>query len=186
MGRVVGYCIRRSWTRPRQWQSSKSQRYVLWYDRKLRFTFNLQRTDAARLVLVERVKWDNNIPSFTMLKDYRDMERRKVVKLGETSGGLGVGVQSVLLAKTPNLLLHCAMLQYSDGSGRKPGYITIRTQGDQWQVTATDVDVGAILRTEEATLDDALIALEVLMGDSAVPWVLAPWLKPEGKKKKSG
>lgn len=68
------------------------------------------------------------------------------------------------------LVEHCGMLQYEDGSPRKPGWFTVRTNGAAWVVSVKDPDSCSSFQTVGKTLDEAMGSAALLLGCEEAPW----------------
>ena len=92
---------------------------------------------------------------------------------------------SVVLVGFPCLVAHCSVVRYDDGSPRKTGWVTLKTQGAAWVVQIKDPDSMASLQAIGATLDDALTLGELLLSSSDAPWEPDMWLRRQaGASKK--
>lgn len=79
-------------------------------------------------------------------------------------------MESELFRELMPLVEHCGMLQYEDGSVRKPGYFTVRTNGAAWCVSVKDPDSCSSFQTTAKTLDEALSTAALLLGCEEAPW----------------
>ena len=68
---------------------------------------------------------------------------------------------------------------YSDGSSRASGCISVKCSQGGIQVTLTDPSSGSYCCLTAATLDDALLALEIGLGDGTAPWRASTYSKPK-------
>lgn len=94
-------------------------------------------------------------------------------------------VESNLFAQLGSIVAHLAVTRYDDGDPRKTGWVTVKTQGAMWVVTAKDPDAAASITATGQTLDDALCLLDLLLGAEEAPWEPDAYLqngKP-GKRK---
>lgn len=91
---------------------------------------------------------------------------------------------SVVFAKLVALIEHCACVRYDDGDPRRPGWVTIRTQGSSWSVQVKDPDSACSLQAVGVTLDDALALACLLLEQEETPWEHDPWLAQSNKKGK--
>lgn len=92
-------------------------------------------------------------------------------------------VESNILTAFPNLVAHACVTRYEDGTSRRPGWWTVRTQGAAWIISVKDPDSGCGLQATGQSLDDALALAELLLGAEDAPWESDPFLKQQGKKK---
>lgn len=93
-------------------------------------------------------------------------------------------VESNILAQCMALVKHCAIVQYDDGTPRKPGWVTIKTFGSAWQIEAKDPDSCLSLRVIENSLDEALQLLALLLESDEAPWEVDSWLQQQAMKLK--
>jgi hypothetical protein len=78
-------------------------------------------------------------------------------------------------------IIEClAMLQYSDGSPREPGYLGMWTQGATWFLRIQDKTGEAQMTAEGRTAEEAWDTLAVLLGSEDPPW------EPMTRRKKKG
>lgn len=94
-------------------------------------------------------------------------------------------VESNVFSSLPNLVSHCAVTRYDDGSARRPGWFTVKTMGASWVVQVKDPDGCCAMNLTAASLDDALALADVMLGADDAPWEADPFLKnlASGKKK---
>jgi len=111
---------------------------------------------------------------------------KKVAKKdASTQGGTLAAGESKLFEKLPALVQHCCCRSYDDGDPRTPGWITVKTQGAAWTVQVKDPDSACSFSAVAATLDDALLTAELLLGSPDAPWEHDTWLaNGKGKKRK--
>lgn len=113
------------------------------------------------------------------------MKRRSAVTKQEAPKHLAA-VETNLLADCLPLVEHCTMTRWDDGEPRQPGWLQIRTLGNDWVVTAKEPDQGLMLQVRAENLDDALFALAAHLGSPDAPWQEDPYAaapKNKGKKK---
>lgn len=91
-------------------------------------------------------------------------------------------IESNILSQCLALVKHMAVVQYDDGTVRKPGWITIKTFGSAWQVEAKDPDSCLSLRVIENSLDEALQLLALLLESDEAPWEVDTWLQQQAAK----
>jgi hypothetical protein len=91
-------------------------------------------------------------------------------------------IESNVLAHHAAIVAHCAVTQYDDGDARKPGWVTIKTFGSAWQVEAKDPDTCLALRVVQASLDDALGLMNLLLESEEAPWEPDTWLQQQAAK----
>jgi len=96
-------------------------------------------------------------------------------------------VESRVFGSLMNIIGHLADVRYDDGTPRQPGTLFIKTLGGAWSVTAKEPDAQAALPVVANSLDDALAALDLLLGADDAPWEIDPWARGKhvqgGKKK---
>lgn len=93
-------------------------------------------------------------------------------------------MESGVFGKLSSLVAHCAETRYDDGEPRRPGWFTIKTLGAAWCVQVKDPDSACQMTTTAATLDDALVLADVLLGSDEAPWEPDPFLKAQEARKK--
>ena len=93
-------------------------------------------------------------------------------------------IESNVLASHAAIVAHCAVTQYDDGDPRKPGWFTVKTFGSAWQVEAKDPDTCMTLRVVQASLDDALGLMNLLLESEEAPWEVDTWLQQQASKLK--
>jgi hypothetical protein len=81
------------------------------------------------------------------------------------------------------LLEVVALLQYSDGSQREPGWVTIRVNGSAWQIVCKDPTSRCSMSTTGSTFDDAVLAMLALLGSESPPWEPDQYLASQASKK---
>ena len=91
-------------------------------------------------------------------------------------------IESNVLTKLPNLVAHCCITRYEDGSARKPGWWTLKTYGAAWVVQIKDPDSCCSLQATANDLDDALALAELLLGTDDAPWEPDPFLRKQKGK----
>jgi len=96
-------------------------------------------------------------------------------------------VESIVFGSFPNIMAHLTVVRYDDGTPRQPGTIFLRTLGAAFQITATAPDAQCRLPVVGNTIDDALAALDLMLGADDAPWEIDPYAKArerkDGKKK---
>jgi len=90
-------------------------------------------------------------------------------------------IESNVLGGLPNLVSHCCVTRYEDGSARRPGWWTVKTMGAAWVVQVKDPDAAASLQATSGTLDDALALADLLLGSGDAPWEPDAFLKKNKK-----
>jgi len=115
------------------------------------------------------------------------MESRMKKRSPQASNGTGpvhlAPIESRVFGGLMNIVAHLAEVRYDDGSPRQPGTLFIKTLGGAWSVTAKEPDAGAALPVVANTLDDALAALDLLLGADDAPWEVDPWARRQGQAK---
>jgi hypothetical protein len=94
-------------------------------------------------------------------------------------------VETNVMNTLPNLVSHCCVTRYDDGTARRPGWWTVKTQGTTWIVQVKDPDGCCGLSAMAQSLDDALALADLLLGADDAPWEPDPFLadRRPGKKK---
>lgn len=94
---------------------------------------------------------------------------------------------SVLLKDLMNLVHHCCVTRYEDGTARLPGWMTIGTLGSIWKVGIKDPDSALTVTAVGLTLDEALTTGNVLLASDNGPWEVDPFLANRpGRRRKKG
>lgn len=115
------------------------------------------------------------------------MKRRSVGAAAEGSKHTHLApVESDILSSCPNVIAHCAVTRYDDGTPRQPGWVTVKTMGSAWVLEAKDPDAAARVTATGDSLDNALALLELLLGAEEAPWESDPWLRQRSAKSKKG
>jgi hypothetical protein len=116
---------------------------------------------------------------------YKEMVQMKKKKAAadSPSGRHVAPLESVVLGRHHSIVAHCAVTQYDDGDSRKPGWITVRTMGAAWVIEVKDPDTCQLMRVVQATLDDALTMLALLLDSEDAPWEPDPWAQGAKSKK---
>ena len=86
------------------------------------------------------------------------------------------------LGDFPNLKAHAAVTRYEDGSSRKTGWWTVKTQGAAWCVQVKDPDSCCSFVATAQTLLDAFALADLLLGSTDAPWEPDPFLKKQKGK----
>lgn len=117
--------------------------------------------------------------------EWKPWMKKRTVRTDGTAGPVHLApMESNYLTQIQPIVAHCATCRYSDGSPRRPGWITVSTAGTSWVVTAKEPDAAAQLRVTGATLDEALDMLSLLLDSEDAPWEPDRFLASDGKKKK--
>lgn len=114
-------------------------------------------------------------------------ESRLKKRTPQATNGTGpknlAAVETRVFGSLMNIVAHLADVRYDDGSPRTPGPVFIKTLGGAWLVTAKEPDAGCQLPVTANTLDDALAALDLLLGADDAPWEIDPWARRQGQQK---
>lgn len=115
------------------------------------------------------------------------MKKRTVPNQGGESGGAQhlAAVESTVFARLHNIVRHCCVTKYEDGSPRKPGWVTIKTMGSAWVIQVKEPDTALSLTCTQQSLDDALALADVLLGSDDAPWEPDPFLQKMSAPKKA-
>ena len=113
--------------------------------------------------------------------------KRKEVKAVVTGGGPRhlAPVETNVLEAFPNVVAHCSVTRYDDGSPRRPGWVMLKTSGPSWVVFVKDPDGACIMNLTAQTLDDALTLADLMLGSDDAPWEPDGHAEPQGKRKKN-
>lgn len=110
----------------------------------------------------------------------------KRIELRQNGPGKGpthvAAIESNVLAKLPNLVAHCCITRYEDGTARRTGWWTLKTQGAAWIVQVKDPDSGCSLQAAGNDLDDALALADLLLGTEDAPWEVDPFLSKQKRR----
>ena len=115
--------------------------------------------------------------------------KKRVVSSGDGSGCRPrhlAALDSPAFALFPRIMEHLAVNRFDDGTVRLPGTVILRCEGSNWKAIAKEPSSRLMLVTVGATLDDALAALELLLGAEEAPWEDDPnaWV-PKGSGRKN-
>lgn len=109
---------------------------------------------------------------------------KKVAKKeGQSQNGTLAAADSKLLEKLSALVQHCCCRAYDDNEVRTPGWFTVKTIGAAWCVQVKDPDSCCSFVATAATLDDALLTAELLLGTPDAPWEHDKWLAKGAPRK---
>lgn len=110
----------------------------------------------------------------------------KRIQLQQQAAGNGpthlAAVESNIFAALPNLVAHCCVTRYEDGSVRQPGWWTLKTRGAAWVCQVKDPDSCCSLQAAANSVDDALALADLLLGTENAPWEADAFLKQQKKK----
>lgn len=113
------------------------------------------------------------------------VKKRVIVPTGPDSSAALVNRVTVIWEKLPHLVEHLAVNRYEDGETRTPGTMLLKSLGTAWVVVLKEPDSCLQMQTTAATLDDALVLADLLLGSDGAPWEPDPWAKARaGSKKK--
>lgn len=118
--------------------------------------------------------------------EFRIVKRRVVAKAEGSVAPALVNQESKLLAQLPHLVNHLSVTRYEDGEPRTTGTAILKVLGTAWVVVLKEPDAAAQMQVTAATLDDALVLADLLLGSDGAPWEPDPWAKRQngqGKKK---
>jgi len=165
------------WKRVGQWlPKGPAHLRIVGVDRVYDLWYRPHRGYYCYRCIVRRVGQPDEIRTFDT--DWVTMKKVKIATGGPAGGSVHIApLETTLLAAQHAIVKHMAICRYDDGEARKTGWITIRTQNAQWQVTAKDPDAGAQLVVVGQTLDDALALLDALLSANDAPWEPDPYAK---------
>lgn len=116
-------------------------------------------------------------------RGWREMKKVRIAEGTAASGPSHVAaIESVMFARFHSVVKHCCVTRYDDGSARKTGWVTIKTQGAMWMATAKDPDACAQITATGQTLDDALALLSQLLGAEEAPWEIDPYMHAQPRR----
>ena len=110
--------------------------------------------------------------------------KKKTGSTGQPDASHLAAVETNLLHAHMGVVNHCAVTRYDDGDARKVGWVVIKTFGSAWQLEAKDPDTCCTLRVVQASLDDALALLNLLLESEEAPWEPDSWLQQTAAKAK--
>lgn len=177
--------VRRLWKRPRRWASKSAflltvirvdREFLLWYRPGWGYRPGSVRRHGG--------DWAT-LATFPVVEVER-MKRRqpKVIPITPDMPMSVASLESKLLKAFPNVLAHCAVTRYDDGTARRPGQVQISVHGPMWQLRAKDYDGGCQLTCVALTFEDALAELELLLGSEDAPWEQDHYQTARGPGKK--
>jgi len=176
--------VKRVWRRPRRWSPRREAFYdvicsgltvIVWYSpwRGLRAT-------RSRRDHMDPGVWHTHYDRWGAMK-----KRTPKPAGADPAAPMHLApLESAVFTKLFNIVQHCCVTRYDDGDARKPGWITIKTQGAAWVVQVKDPDGCAQLQCLGNTLDDALSLADLLLGSDDAPWEPDPWAKAAQTRKK--
>lgn len=173
---------RRASTRPSQWLP----RRIVWFDLLLtKVVVRVQHT-PFRGYCIRSVfpRGGSQLDRLFVLPPPEFSVKRIELRKQASQGGAShlAAVETDVLGRLPNIVAHCAVTRYEDGSSRAPGWVMLKTQGAAWIVTVKDPDSCCSLRATANALDDALALADLLLGTEDAPWEADAFLQ-QGKKK---
>lgn len=171
-------------TRPRQWAPRTNFKLSIvglalttecWYRPRVGYT--------PTAMYHGRGAWGTPATTFPPA-EVKPVKRRNVGGAGANDVVTLADQTTTVMAPLKNLVAHCAVRKYEDGTARTPGWWTVKTMGSAWVVQVKDPDACAQLQATAAKLDDALALADLLLGSEEAPWEPDPWLQ-KGRGKKS-
>jgi len=175
---------RRRWNRPRRWVKRALVVYLLsgvdfslcvvyrpfrgYYWSRLYRGVDLRATPVST----------RDVPEYTV--------KRKDVRNQPSADGPShlAAMESDVFSKLQNLVSHCAVTRYDDGTTRRTGWFTVKVMGAAWIVQVKDPDGACSMSLTAQTLDDALALADVMLGADDAPWEPDPFLKAQDARKK--
>lgn len=79
-------------------------------------------------------------------------------------------LESKLFGSLLNVVKHCAINRYDDGTPRTPGCWILRCDGANWKLILKEPDGALQLSVVASTIDDAFALAELLLGSEEAPW----------------
>lgn len=110
--------------------------------------------------------------------------KKPCAKSAGKSGVRSASATSKVWQRFPSLLSHLTTTTYDDGEQRRPGSVSLRTQGTSFYVAIREPDQGVMLTAVAETLDDAFLLAEQLLGAEDAPWEIDPYGKPKKRSKR--
>lgn len=111
-----------------------------------------------------------------------EMLKRRPVRGPSTGAVAEASIELSKLTKLKPIVHHLALLQYHDGTPRRPGRITLEVRGQMYTALLTDPDAVASLRVSAPTFEDLLATVCLLLEQEEAPWEHAKWLEEPAKK----
>lgn len=190
MKKRTAFCVCRASgvlpVKPRQWAGKGlGKLHVRFGDRVLVFAYLFPHGFVP--VELQAVKAFNvtTVCSFT----WRPLPMKRVKSITHEGGKAPAHLanpESKLLLRFPHLLAFLSATAYDDAAPRRPGWVTVKTEGASWKIQAKDPDSGMQLQVTAQSLDDAITGLNLLLGSEDAPWEVDPWARERKAKKKGG
>lgn len=79
-------------------------------------------------------------------------------------------LETKLFGHLLNVLKHCAINRYDDGTPRTPGCIILRCDGSNWKLILKEPDGALQLSVVASTFDDVWCLADLLLGAEEAPW----------------
>ena len=110
--------------------------------------------------------------------------KKRTPKSTEGAGPVHLApIETNVFCRLMNIVAHLAEVRYEDGSPRTPGTLFVKTMGGAWSITAKEPDAQLQLPVVANTLDDALAAMDLLLGADDAPWEIDRWAAGKGGDK---
>lgn len=175
------------WTgqRPRRWlPNGLSTFWVLTGDGLMCMTARRYRGIALTARFREQLLTGLSFRNAVWRSEYPDM--KKVKREERAAVRHLAALETEMFRDFMSILEHIALLQYEDGEPRQSGWLNLRVLGSAWQLTMKDPDSCSQITATGRTLDEAWIALALLLGSDSPPWepdAFAQKQAARGKKK---
>jgi hypothetical protein len=123
---------------------------------------------------------DANVAGHGAVQTWERPAMRKVRLADRASVRHLAAMETAMFSHHLAVLEHLALLQYEDGSPRKPGFLMMFTEGAQWKLVLKDNDADAQLPMIGRTADEAWGLLNEFLGCEEAPW------EPNARRKAKG
>lgn len=175
---------RQRWCRPRRWVPKAEAHYLLV---GLELSILVLYLPWRGLYPLSSWKGSDTLSGRTPHVTWEEIEMRKkkIQAVGSADGPSRLASsETKILTALPNVVDHCCVTRYDDGSARATGWITIKTVGPMWVVAVKDPDGCCQMMCSATALDDALALADVMLGADDAPWQPDPFLLNTGSKKR--
>lgn len=120
---------------------------------------------------------------YKLQQEYLDMAKRPNAE-GLLGGGSGIGPSYGEAGKMfPQLCSWLCDTAYEDGTVKGRTQLQVERKGDRVRVLLKVADSGLCVEASHESLSDAVLTLELLLGNDDCPWQLDPFPFSSHKKK---
>lgn len=175
--------IRHTRRRPRYWLSREWCTWVVWWGNS---RFVLTGCVSSGIHVDAREWWQHGAPpKLLKRREWKRpiMKKRQAAKAATDATHLAA-LESSLFSDLLPLVEHCAVTKYDDGDARKPGWITLKTQGAAWIVQVKDPDTCCSFQAVGDSLDKALSTAALLLSCDEAPWEPDTFLAQQAARSK--